>query len=112
MSIDLEKLCPPRQQSRTDAVRRRDARLSEEITGWAVNALFPIPDVPNRYARLPWRRIRKTRGLICGTLFLVSLLTIWPFELTWELLWSSDAESYEFSRADRYEVDPQHVERS
>jgi hypothetical protein len=80
-----------RRQSRADAVKKREARLSEEITGWAVNALFPIPDVPNLYGRLPWRRIRKTRGLVCGTLFVVSLLAIWPFELTWELMRSGDA---------------------
>jgi uncharacterized protein with HEPN domain len=77
-------------QSRADAVRRRDARLSEQITGWAVNALFPIPGIPNPYARFPWRRIRKTRGLICGTLFVANLLTVWSVELTWELMLSSD----------------------
>jgi uncharacterized protein with HEPN domain len=80
-----------RRQSRADAVRRRDARLAEAITGWAANALFPLPDVPNLYARFPWRRIRKTRGLVCGTLFVVKLLAVWPFELTWELVWSRDA---------------------
>jgi uncharacterized protein with HEPN domain len=81
-----------RQQSRADAVKRRDARLSGEITGWAVNALFPIPHVPNIYARLPWRRIRKTRGVICGKLFVVNLLVIWFFELAWELAWPGDTE--------------------
>jgi hypothetical protein len=86
----IEKSCR-RRQSRADAAERREARLTEEITGWAVNALFPIADVPNLYARLPWRRIRKTRGLLWGTLFLVKVLATWPFELTWELLWSSDA---------------------
>src|ERR1700733_15852534 len=102
--MSIENSSPFPRQSRADAVRRRDARLSEEITGWAVNALFPIQGVPNCYARLPWRRIRKTRGLICGTLFVVGLLTVWSFELTSELLWSSDrAESqHELSRLDRY----------
>jgi hypothetical protein len=84
-----------RQQSRADTVKRRDARLSGEITGWAVNALFPIRDVPNLYPRLPSRRIRKTRGLICGTLFVTKLLAIWPFELTWELVWSRDVADSE-----------------
>jgi|ERR1700689_2851327 hypothetical protein len=112
--MSIENSSPFPRQSRADAVRRRDARLSEEITGWAVNALFPIQGVPNRYARLPWRRIRRTRGLICGTLFVVGLLAIWPFELTWELMWSSDAveSQQELSGVDRYEIDPQHVERS
>jgi hypothetical protein len=80
-----------RRQSRADAVRRREARLSEEITGWAANALFPIPGVPNMYSSFPWRRVRKTRGLICGTLFAVKLLAIWPFELAWELIRSRDS---------------------
>ena len=72
-------------------MRRREARLSEEITGWAVNALFPIPELPNLYTNLPWRRIRKTHGVICGALFTVKILAIWPFELVWELMWSSDS---------------------
>jgi hypothetical protein len=70
-----------RRLSRADAVRSREARLSEEIAGWAANALFPIADVPNRYANLPWRRIRKIHGLICGILFTVTVLVKWPFEL-------------------------------
>jgi hypothetical protein len=41
MSMVLEKFSPRGQQSRAVALKRRDARLSEEITGWAVNALFP-----------------------------------------------------------------------
>jgi uncharacterized protein with HEPN domain len=93
----IKMLLPVRtRQSRADAVGRRDARLSEEITGWAVSALFPIRDVPNMYARFPWRRLRKTRGLICGMLFAVELLLVWPFELTWELIWSSDSGSEPF----------------
>jgi uncharacterized protein with HEPN domain len=85
--MDIENSFLLRRQSRADAMRRRDARLSDEITGWAVNALFPIRDVPNLYAKFPWRRIRKTRGVICGTLFVVNCLAIWTFELTWELMW-------------------------
>jgi hypothetical protein len=81
-------------QSRVDAMKRREARLSEEITGWAVNALFPMRDVPNLYAKLPWRRIRRTHGLICGTLVVVNILAVWSFELTWELMRCRDtAES-------------------
>lgn len=88
----IKMLLPVRtRRSRADAVSRREARLSEEITGWAVSALFPIPDVPNMYAKFPWRRLRKTRGLIGGMLFAVKLLAIWPFELTRELIWSSDS---------------------
>jgi uncharacterized protein with HEPN domain len=96
MLMIAEKPClVRRRRARADTAKRRKAQLSEEITGWAVNALFPIGDLPNRYARLPWRRIRKTRGLICGALFVVNLLTIWSFELTRELLWSSDAANRE-----------------
>jgi uncharacterized protein with HEPN domain len=95
LDMPLNDTLRRRQQSRADAVRRREARLSEEITGWAVNALFPIRDVPNLYPRLPWRRIRKTRGLICGTLFATKLLAIWPFELTWELVRSRDVADSE-----------------
>lgn len=80
-----------RRLSRANAASRREARLAEEITGWAVNALFPIPDVPNLYASLPWRKIRRTRGLVCGTLFVVNRLAVWPFELTWELMWPGDS---------------------
>jgi len=88
----IEKSCRiRRRESRADAVRRREARLAEEITGWAVNALFPIPDVPNLYASLPWRKIRRTRGLVCGTLFVVNRLAVWPFELTWELMCPGDS---------------------
>jgi hypothetical protein len=92
MRMVIDKSCLiRRRQSRTDAAKRREAQLSEKITGWVVSALFPLADVPNRYPALPWRRIRKTRGLTCGALFVISFLTIWSFELTWELLWSSDA---------------------
>jgi hypothetical protein len=73
-------------RSRAEAVRKLEARLSEEITGWALNAVFPIRDLPNPYARFPWRRIRKTRGSIRGAFFVINLLAIWPFELTWELI--------------------------
>jgi hypothetical protein len=97
-----------RRQSQADAVSRREARLSEEITGWAVNALFPIPDIPNIYNRFPWRRIWKTRGSVCGIFFVMNLLAIWSFELSCELIWPSDAiESRECSNVRRFEVDPQ-----
>ena len=87
---------------------RREARLSEEITGWAVNALFPIPDIPNIYAKFPWRKIWKTRGFVCGIFFVMNLLAIWSFELSWELIWPGDAtESQECSDVRRFEVDPQ-----
>jgi hypothetical protein len=79
-----------RRQSRADAAKRREDQLSEEITGWAVNALFPIADIPNLYTTFPWRKIWKTRGLICGTFFVINLLPIWSFELAGELLWPSD----------------------
>jgi hypothetical protein len=95
----IEKSCLiRRRQSRADAAKRREDQVSEEITGWAVNALFPLADVPNRYSEFPWRRIRKTRGLIWGTLFVVKVLAIWPFELTREILWSRDATKIERSQ--------------
>ena len=93
MSIVIEKSLVRRRLSRADAVRRREARLSEEITGWAASALFPISNVPNRYAKLPWRRIRKTHGLVRGTLFAATVLARWPFELVWELVWLRDSGS-------------------
>jgi hypothetical protein len=85
------KSSPLRSQTRAEAARRRDDRLSERITGWAVNALFPMRDVPNLYRRLPWHKIWKARGLIRGTLFVVEVLAVWPFEITRELIWSRDA---------------------
>jgi hypothetical protein len=91
MLMVIDKSCLiRRRQSHADAATRREAQLSEEVTGWAVNALFPLADVPNRYPALPWRRIRKTRGLLWGTLFVVKVLATWPFELTREILWSRD----------------------
>jgi hypothetical protein len=93
MSIVTEKPLLRRRLSRADALRRRDAQLSEEITGWAATALFPIADVPNRYAKLPWRRIRKTHGLVRGTLFAATVLARWPFELVWEVVWLRDSGS-------------------
>jgi hypothetical protein len=86
MPLVIEKSLRRRRRSRADAVKRQETRLSEEITGWAVNALFPIPGLTNSYARFPWRRIRKTHSLICGTIFAVRVLLIWPFELAWELI--------------------------
>ena len=87
-----DKFSPARKsQSRAAAVKRRECRLSEEITGWAVETLFPIAQIPDKYPKFPWRRIRKTRGVICGTLLAVNLLAIWSLELIWELLWPGDA---------------------
>lgn len=80
-----------RRQSRKDAVKGRDACFSEEVTGWALNAAFPIPDVPNPYRKLTWRTIRRSRALLCGTVFIVNLLVIWPFELAFELAWPRDS---------------------
>lgn len=72
--------------SRSHAIRTRGERLSEKVTGWAVNFLFPIPGVPNLYSKFPWRRIRKTRGSIWGTFFVVNLLALWSLELFWQVL--------------------------
>jgi hypothetical protein len=67
-SLELRRL-----QSRADAARRREARLSEEIAGWAANALFLIADVPNRYAKLPGEGFEKLRvnlrNTFCGNCF-------------------------------------------
>jgi hypothetical protein len=68
----------------------RGELLSERITGWAVNVLFPIPGVPNLYSKFPWRRIRRTRGPIWGTLFVVNLLAIWCLELGWQVMFLRD----------------------
>jgi MEDS: MEthanogen/methylotroph, DcmR Sensory domain len=67
-------------------VSRHDDVLAEALTGWATNLLFPIPEVPNRYLRIPWRRILETRGPIRGFLFVVRILALWPFELMIEVL--------------------------
>ena len=39
MSMVIENYSLLRRQFRADAVRRREARLAEEITGWAVNVV-------------------------------------------------------------------------
>jgi hypothetical protein len=67
-------------------IKQRDDIFAEAITGWATNLLFPIPDVPNRYLTLPWRRILKSRGAIRGVLFVVGILVLWPFELLVEIM--------------------------
>jgi hypothetical protein len=89
-------------------VNRREARLSEHVTGWAVNFLFPLPDLPNVYARFPWRRIRRTRGVICGALYVVKLLTPWSLELAWQIIWPADApesQSENSGASRQFEID-------
>jgi MEDS: MEthanogen/methylotroph, DcmR Sensory domain len=76
--------------ARRRVAKRIDACLTEEITGWALNAIFPIPHVPDLYAKLPWRRVRRVHGAIGGIFFVALTLSVWPFELGWELLRSSD----------------------
>jgi MEDS: MEthanogen/methylotroph, DcmR Sensory domain len=68
------------------AFKRHDDLFAETLTGWATNLLFPIPNIPNRYLKLPWRRILRVRGRIRGVLFIVKTLAVWPFELVPELL--------------------------
>ncbi len=46
-----------------------------------------MPNIPNRYSRLPWRRIFRGYGAIRGTLFIAKTLAIWPIELIIELAW-------------------------
>jgi hypothetical protein len=65
---------------------RNDDKFAEEITGWATNRLFPIASLPNRYVRIPWRRILESRGAVRGVLFVVRILALWPFELMIEIL--------------------------
>jgi hypothetical protein len=67
-------------------IKRREDVFAEAVTGWATNLLFPIPHVPNRYLKLPWRRIFKNRGAVRGVLFVVGILALWPFELLVELM--------------------------
>lgn len=69
-----------------EAARRRDDLFAEAVTGWATNRLFPIPNLPNRYFRLPWRRIFRHYGAIRGALFISKTLTLWPFELLVEIV--------------------------
>ena len=60
--------------------------FAEAVTGWATNRVFPMPNIPNRYHRLPWRRIFRTFGVIRGSLFIARILAIWPFELIIEVV--------------------------
>jgi hypothetical protein len=68
-----------------EKARASEDALAEAVTGWATNRLFPMPNLPNRYFRLPWRRIVKRYGVVRGALFLAKTLAIWPFELIVEL---------------------------
>jgi hypothetical protein len=63
------------------ASKQRDEVFAEAITGWATNRLFSIPGIPDRYSKLPWRRIQKTRGSTRGALFIARILLLWPFEM-------------------------------
>jgi hypothetical protein len=76
--------------TRDRVARRIDACLDEQVTGWALNAIFPIPNVPDLYVKFPWRSVRRVHGVAGGILFIGLTLTIWPFELARELLRSSD----------------------
>jgi MEDS: MEthanogen/methylotroph, DcmR Sensory domain len=67
--------------------RSSDDLFAEAVTGWATNRVFPMPNIPNRYQRLPWRRISRAYGVIRGALFIARILVIWPFELIIELAW-------------------------
>jgi MEDS: MEthanogen/methylotroph, DcmR Sensory domain len=77
---------PHERDIKTRVSKERDDLFAEAITGWATNRLFPIPRVPNRYLRLPWRRILKSRGTISGILFIARILAAWPFEMLIEFL--------------------------
>lgn len=87
------------------AFKRYDDLFAEAVTGWATNLLFPIPDIPSRYLKLPWRRILRIRGRIRGVLFIVKTLAFWPFELVPELLRirnALDNRSEERNRASQF----------
>jgi hypothetical protein len=73
------------------AFKRHDDIFAETLTGWATNLLFPIPNIPNRYLKIPWRRILRIRGRLRGVLFIVKTLAVWPFELVPELLRNRNA---------------------
>lgn len=75
---------------KASASKRRDDLFAEAITGWATNLLFPIPRLPNRYLKLPWRKILKSHGTIWGVLFIARILVTWPFELSVEFLRPAD----------------------
>ncbi|HEY2822662.1 MAG TPA: MEDS domain-containing protein [Candidatus Acidoferrum sp.] len=80
------------------ASKQRDDRFAEAITGWATNLLFPIPKVPNRYLKLPWRKILKSHGTIWGVLFIARILAAWPFELLIEFLRPANGLGHKSSR--------------
>jgi len=70
----------------THVTERQDDKFAEAITGWATNLFFPLPHIPNRYHKLPWRRILRSRGAIRGVVFVLVTLAWWPFELLTEVL--------------------------
>lgn len=69
---------------------RHDDIFAEEITGWATSLFFPIASLPNHYVRIPWRRIIESRGAVRGVLFVIRILTLWPFELMIKVLRPGD----------------------
>jgi hypothetical protein len=68
------------------ASKQRDEVFAEAVTGWATNRLFSIPGVPERYSKIPWRRIQKGRGSIRGALFVARILFLWPFQMMFTLV--------------------------
>lgn len=76
----------------TDVMEKQEECLSEELTGWALNPLFRMHELPNPHTEFPWRAIRKTHGVVRGTVFVVTLLTMWTLELIREVLWSGDLQ--------------------
>jgi hypothetical protein len=72
---------------------QRDEQLAEAVTGWATNLLFPFPSFPNRYHKLPWLKIRESRGVCGAVIFLARILAFWPFELMLELLRPGDLKN-------------------
>jgi MEDS: MEthanogen/methylotroph, DcmR Sensory domain len=76
-------------QSRESAVlasKQQDKIFAESITGWLTNQFFAIPGAPDRYPKLPWRRILRARGPVRGVLFITKILFLWPFEMMFVLL--------------------------
>jgi hypothetical protein len=49
-------------------------------------------------------------GLFCGTFFVVNVLAIWPFELTWQVLWPCDAAESQQECSGLDLVEPKRVE--
>jgi MEDS: MEthanogen/methylotroph, DcmR Sensory domain len=66
--------------------KQRDRVFAESITGWLTNRIFLIPGAPDRYPKLPWRRILRARGRVRGVLFIAKILFLWPFEMMFVLL--------------------------